>query len=326
MKMRTLFLGVLCLSNAIAMTARADFVEFKVDDTIVGTVDVRGPSESAYNEVVTESLDYAIWAKGHPAPTSGDTTWKVTFATQQAPGQDRRTFKGELRETWSKYRIVQKYLDAPIHLNAANHLAPVRRCNNVLNRLSGAARAEFLFKGTTLSLDNAYSVHTKVEELDGSQLHMGTVWVPVRIKCQPLSRTPWRTTLRIEPANIQQVGKFLCPMELKLYGRVDSHRKFDGEALFAGTHYLSALTPLSFKAEGGRNVTASYKMNWTKAGGFTLEANDEPRKQKLTFRFNIADTTGKLLQSSVETVDVSCREIQTAVPKTSGSVKIDPSN
>ena len=124
-------------------------------------------------------------------------------------------------------------------------MAPVRRCNNVLNRLSGAARAEFLFKGTTLSLDNAYSVHTKVEELDGSQLHMGTVWVPVRIKCQPLSRTPWRTTLRIEPANIQQVGKFLCPMELKLYGRVDSHRKFDGEALFAGTHYLSALTPLS---------------------------------------------------------------------------------
>jgi hypothetical protein len=326
MKMRILFLSMFCLSNAAAMAARADFVDFKVDDTAIGTVEVRGPGEAAYNEVVTKTLDYAIWAKGNPQPTSGDTTWKVTFATQQAIGQDRKEFKGELHETWRKYQITQMYLDTPLHLNGANYMAPIRRCNNVLNRLTGAARDELLFKGTTINLDYAYSVHTWVHNLNGQQLHMGTVWVPVSIKCLPLSKNPFRTTLRIEPAKIQQVGKFLCPMELKLYGHVESHRKFDGQSIFVGPHYLSALTPLSLKTEGSRTVNATYRINWSKTGGFTTEGNGAPKRQKLTFKFNIADKTGKLLQSTNDTVDVSCREIKTAVPKSTGGVKLDPSN
>lgn len=135
-----------------------------------------------------------------------------------------------------------------------------------------------------------------------------------------------RATLRTEPAKVQQVGKFLCPMELKLHGHVESRGKFDGKSIFVGPHYLTALTTLNLKPEGHRNLTGTYKMDWHKMGGLTTAPNAEPKKQKLTFRFNIADKNGKLLESAEETVEVSCRKIKVNAPTTNNGMTVTPSN
>ena len=72
--------------------------------------------------------------------------------------------------------------------------------------------------------------------------------MPVKIVCKPLDRIRPRTetsttgapprhgesihttitkaTLRIEPAKVVQDGKFLCPSQLKLYGHLETKRKF----------------------------------------------------------------------------------------------------
>src|SRR6185503_2614945 len=111
----------------------------------------------------------------------------------------------------------------------------------------------------------------------GAKHYSTSILVPVHITCRPLDRIrPHSHTetkpgpkptgqkmkptisdvgLRIEPAAIVQDGKFLCPTKLKLYGTVDTIRKFYGKALFVGPHYLSNITVLNFQDKGHRNVT-----------------------------------------------------------------------
>jgi len=330
--MRTLWLGLLTagLAQAVAMTAAAEFVDwvdFKVDDD-VGTIEVQGPNTAAYKEVLTKTLDYVIWAKGNPTQTAGDSTWTVKLSTiRPSTGQPvRQAFEGTLYEEWNQYKVIQTYYDSHLHLDGTKPLAPVRRCNDLLKRTSGAAREAFLFNGATFSLDNAYTIFTEAVDPKGSRAETGSIWVPVRIKCLPLSRDPQRAALRIEPAKVQAMGKFLCPTELKLHGYVETHPKFDGKSIFVGPHYLSAFTALQLQAEGSRNVTATYMMDWQKMGGLAIAPNAEPKKQTLVFRFNIADKANKLLQSSEETVEVSCRKIKVNAATASDSMTIAPSN
>lgn len=333
MRMRTLWLGMLTagLAQAVAMTASAEFVDwvdFKVDDDGVGTIEVQGPNTAAYKEVLTKTLDYVIQAKGNPTETAGDSTWTVKLSTNRpSAGQPVwKKFEDTLYEEWNKYKVIQEYYDSHLHLDVSKPLAPVRRCNDLLKRTSGAARAAFLFNGATFGLDDAYTIFTEAVDPKGHRTEAGSIWVPVRIKCLPLSRDPQRAALRIEPAKVQAMGKFLCPTELKLHGYVETHPKFDGKSIFVGPHYLSAFTTLQLQAEGSRNVTATYKMDWQKMGGLATAPNAEPRKQKLVFRFNIADKANKLLQSSEKTVEVSCRKIKANAPTASDSMTIDPSN
>jgi hypothetical protein len=67
-------------------------------------------------------------------------------------------------------------------------------------------------------------------------------------------------------------------------------------------------------------------MDWHKMGGFTTAPNAEPKKQTLTFRFNVADKDGKLRKSVEETVEVSCRKITVAVPTIGGGKAVAPAN
>ena len=61
-------------------------------------------------------------------------------------------------------------------------------------------------------------------------------------------------------------------------------------------------------------------------GGFTTAPNAEPKKQKLTFQFNIATKDGELLKSVVETVEVSCKKIKVAVPTVGDEKTVKPAN
>jgi hypothetical protein len=228
-------------------------------------------------------------------------------------------------------------------------------CNDRLNRTNGAAHVQFLKTGAVIQYPKAYWLQGWVEWIidkrvgfDEIKRYSEEMQVPVRIECMALDRpraskdtsttgapgpkgkpvppTISKATFRIEPAKVVQDGKFLCPLELKLYGHVETAREFYGKALFVGPHYLSAITTLNLQGKGSRNVTATYEMNWHPMGGFTTQPNAAPAKQKLTFHFNVADKDGKLLKSVAETIDVSCKKIKVAIPSVGDEMTVKPAN
>ena len=312
MRMRNLVLGMLTagLANAAAVPAFADLVDWadvRADDKAMATIEVHGPSEAAYRDVLTKTLDHVIWAKGSPTQPSADSTWTFRLWASPPPESPKsKTYYATLYEEWNQYKVSQKYYDTSLPQD--DFLAPIRRCNDLLEQTSGAAREAFLFKGATFSIDHAYLINTMAIDESGPHIDPESLRVPVRIKCLPLSKSPLRATLRIEPAKVQKMGQYLCPTELKLHGYVESHPKFNGKSIFVGPRYLTAMTALKLPAEGGRTVTATYEMDWHKTGGLTAAPNAGPAKQTLTFRFNIADEANKLLRSAEKTVDVSCRK------------------
>ncbi len=135
-----------------------------------------------------------------------------------------------------------------------------------------------------------------------------------------------KAALRIEPAKVVQDGKFLCPTQAEALWHVETIRKFYGQALFVGPHYLSDITVLNFQDKGHRNVVGTYTMDWHQMGGFATQPNAEPKKQKLTFRFNVADKDGKLLKSVEETVEVSCKKIKVNAPTAGDGKTVAPAN
>ena len=73
-------------------------------------------------------------------------------------------------------------------------------------------------------------------------------------------------------------------------------------------------------------MTGTYTMDWHKMGGLATQPNTEPKKQKLTFHFNVANKDGKLLKSVEETVEVSCKKIKVAVPTVGDEMTVKPAN
>jgi hypothetical protein len=231
--------------------------------------------------------------------------------------------EGPLYEDWVKYKISFPYRDAEIG-NTGERLEPIGRCNDRLRWTTGEAREDFLFKGKTILLDKGYMFRGYVPSGGGGDVDW--TYAPVRIECLPLSPVPVRAKLRVEPAKLEKRGKFVCPMELRLHGAVESREEFSGKSIFVGPHYLSAISDLDYANAGNRNVSATYKIKWQQMGGLTAAPNQEPRNQDLTFRFNISNESGKVIETVEERVQVSCRKIKSNAPTASGNMTISPAN
>jgi hypothetical protein len=67
-------------------------------------------------------------------------------------------------------------------------------------------------------------------------------------------------------------------------------------------------------------------MNWHPMGGLATAPNAAPKKQTLTFRFNISNKDGKVLKSVEETIEVSCKKIKVAVPMANDEMTVAPAN
>ena len=222
-------------------------------------------------------------------------------------------------------------------------------CNAKLNATLGSGRAAFLKKDVNFLHKEAYEItgeaSADMHAIDYLVEASETIRVPVKVTCMPLNQPkprehsetkpapgpsgkPMKPTiskvgLRIEPASVVQDGQYLCPTKLKLYGTVDTIRKFHGQALFVGPHYLSNITTLNLQDKGHRNVTGTYPIEWHKNGGLVAKAKAAPANQNLTFRFNISDKDGKLLESAEKTVEVSCRKMKVNAPTASDEMTVN---
>lgn len=129
-------------------------------------------------------------------------------------------------------------------------------------------------------------------------------------RTNPSRRTTPRPTVKpvsltLAPANMQTVGRWQCPRTLRLRGRVDVRRAFEGKAIFVGEQWLSRSIDLDFSGESGRYVTASYPLEWS-VGGLASNANTAPRKQ-LSFTFNVSDKNGVLKRTERKNIAVICK-------------------
>jgi len=309
--------------------------EIKVDGSLQ-----KGP----YDSVQTKTLEYIIAARGEQDKRLIGPLFSMTLDGQGGSGG------GDLSEDWKHFLLTRDYIDPRATGIEGRRVSPIELCNDRLNATKGAARTAFLKKGASLFHKDAYEVtgYVSADTRSGQIERSETIRVPVKITCMVLDRprprenadtkgpppregkqmapTIKKATLRIAPAHVVQDGKFLCPSELTLHGYMETIRAFYGKSIFVGPHYLSALTTLNLQSAGSRNATATYKMDWHQMGGLTTAPNAEPKKQKLTFHFNISDKDGKLLKSVEETVEVSCKKIKVNAPTAGDGMTVNPAN
>ena len=355
MKMRTLMAGMTAagLVGGMADAALADRMELRLSSpegqSSVAEVLVDGPRKAeTYNSVLTKTLGYYVMVRGDVPDKAMDSDGPGGV---QLEGGQRESVLVD--DTWTRYKITAPYKD-PWSTAAVNErTSPAKLCNDRLKQTSGAARASFLKKGESFLHKKGYDVSFDVtyfvkKGMFYEEKHYNyREWVPVRITCLALDRprasketsttgapprhgqsleSAMEVDLRIEPAKVVKDGKFLCPSQLKLYGRVETGFAFKGKALFVGPHYLSAVTTLNLHAKDSNTPVGTYNMNWHQMGGFTTAPNAEPKKQKLTFHFNVIDSNSKIVKSAEETVEVSCKRIKVAVPTVGDEMTVKPAN
>ena len=356
MKMRHLLMGLLiAAAQGAAAAAMADELKIMVPTKAgvappdsIAVIVVDGASKNGpYDAVKNETLDYIVAARG-------DKPKKATFGGWLNIYLGDGKAEGGISSDWTYHKISMSYRDPRSNEFSGLRVSPVDLCNERLKQTAGQAREAFLKKGVTFPYKDAYELSATVEwwlkkpfGFEEPKTYSAKAFAPVAIRCmalgrprpgdttttgapprpgKPLPPTISKATFRIEPAKVVQDGKFLCPAQLKLYGYVETIREFYGKALFVGPHYLSAVTTLNFQAKGRRNVSATYNIDWHKMGGFTTTPNAEPKPQKLTFRFNIADKDGKLRKQVEETIEVSCKKIKVNAPTAGDGMTINPAN
>lgn len=341
--------SLLAGGHAVANDQIAISVSRNANDHAIAEIEVDGDDDNGpYKKVVSDDLRYIVSVSG---AWNYEGAGQPTFSLWMDP-YGGEGVKGDLTHHPVKYQIKHFYRH-PRSQDAVNlQVSPVDLCNARLQQKHGAARAEFLKDGVSFLHENAYDIGANAFPPPNNAFvpngyRYEGIKVPVRIVCKPLDRIrPRKDTsttgapprhgqslqsamdvdLRIEPASIVKDGKFLCPSQLKLYGHVETGFKFQGKALFVGPHYLSAITPLNLPAKGTSNIVGTYKMDWHQMGGFTTAPNAEPKKQKLTFHFNVVDGNAKIVKSAEETVEVSCKKIKVAVPTVGDEMTVKPAN
>lgn len=338
MKIRTLLLGMVTAGLAHSAVAASDLDELQLrinpDLTDIGVIKVDGKANGTYNKIVTQTIQYGVYVRGDRPPHAIPGTSRLNIGLSDY-------IQTGITDAWKRHTLTVPYDDLP-------HSTPIDLCNSRLENRSGSQRQAFLKKGETFVYEEAYPLWANVTwDIDSPYMDRLGPWndrmmVPVKIKCLGLNRdrthdggpsrtspsSPplfWSATFKIEPAKMVRDGRHMCPSQLKLYGYVETGRKFQGKGIFMGPHYLSAITPLNFSYAGSRNMTATYPVKWKEIGGLTTTSDPKPKKQKLTFHFNISNLDGKLIKSVKKVVDVSCTRIEAEAPVgMTGSPSTDP--
>jgi hypothetical protein len=349
-KMWTLMAGIAvsALTLGASVPAHAGTIDLAVSTSpythAVAEIEVDGPTSTGrYTEVRTKTLDYIVSVRS---------TRKKRFKTDGeffVNFNGIRRLDGMVSSDWKNYEISGPYVNPRSHEAVNGRVSPVDICNQNLDlQTKLGQRDEFLKEGLAFLYQDAYDLVGGVSYGLTIKIYFTETRVPVRITCMPLDRPrprensetkgpppregkPMKPTisevgLRVEPMQITQMGKFLCPAQLRLYGKLEVIRDFTGKSVFVGPHYLSAINDITLKRGVVGTVTATYPMIWHKMGDKAVAPNAAPAKQKLTFRYNVANEDGKVLESAERTIEVSCSKIAVNAPTAGGGMTVNPAN
>lgn len=359
MKMRNLLLGLfIAAAQGVTSAALADEIELLVP-TKAGTsppnaiaeIKVDGNSQK-YKSVKNKKLNYIVAVRGDkPDRATGGGALDIDLGDGE--------FDGTISTSWTFHEISASYEHPMSDEFPELRVSPVDLCNERLEQASGKARKKFREEGVTFAIQKAYplvgSVEWWIKKWSGLSEPKGfgeRTHAPVKITCLPLARhdpdpnapsrtTPTppptrttpplpplfaKTTLEVEPSKIVKDGKYLCPSELRLYSYIETSRAFEGKSVFMGPHYLSTVTELDFSKAGSRNLVAGYRMKWHQLGGLAAQPDTKPADQKLTFRLNISDQDGKVIETMAKTVTVGCSKIKPNDAAVGGGMTVTPAN
>lgn len=310
---------------------------------------VDGKQNGPYDEVVTEQVEVWVRSTIPKLPGERRTTAMRIEIEGEVFERDNWRGGQDVSNATERLRFAFPYVDPLPGSNpgaiANLRRSPVDYCNRRLAELSGKARQDFLSRGDESRIQNAYIIEAwaKAEWVTEEgrifkefKWHTDTYSVDVpagaTIECKALNRPRPRTetrtqgansgqtgkrleptvrlaTLRVEPAAKEVFGSQLCPTQLRLYGRVQTIRAFEGKAVIFGTAYFSPVTQLNFTHGGNRNLVATYPLKWNRPGGLAAAGAQAPTSQSVSLTMNVTTTDNKVLKQARETVTVSCRPV-----------------
>ncbi|WP_114521068.1 hypothetical protein [Altererythrobacter sp. ZODW24] len=291
-----------------------------------------------YDRVITDKIDFYLKLIGdRPKGAVGD-----GFGSIKVEGRSVSVESAELHKT---HLVRTPVMDLRAWRAVNERVSPIKLCNDELSYQKGAARKKFLKEGRTIWRHSAYeisgSARWSFRKRDGAvnvntyrKTYDAKPWLlGVNVKCKPIGGKATQTTttaldpsqlppakkrkptisnlaLQINPMNIQRVGKWMCPTQLRLSGRIDVIRPFSGDSIFVGPRWLSRKTKVKFQSAKGRYITATYTINWQRTGQQSLSAggSSKPLRQTLDFKFNIAGADGKLIRSAPKRVKIVCKK------------------
>ncbi len=298
---------------------------------------VDGPTTLGYDGVTNEALD--VWVSVYIEKSNSTPSYHSLVLQAESI-----EIKGEVTAATRRYKFTIPYAHPRSGSVTGQRNSAVAACNGRLASLNGSARTSFLREGAEISVTGAYRLKAvatytttkagkggtfpeapRITEHTDEDVAMANAVIVCRPLDRPRPRTSTTTTgatpkpgkplppvitaaeLRMEPAKVTQVGKQMCPAELRLYGRVEASRAFNGKAVIFGTGFLSPVSALSYDGPGNRNIVATYPLSWSGIGGLAGTAPSSPRAQTVTLTLNVTNADNKVLESIKETVTVTCK-------------------
>lgn len=305
---------------------------------------VDGPHGTSYDKVVTDKVE--IWVRSTLNRLPGERPTSAMRIEVEGEVYERDEHEGQtLSFKTQRLRLAFPYVDplSPTVDNARR--SPIAFCNQQLASKSGKAREDYLLHGYEVRIPNAYRIEawaaaewwteegrTFKEFKRHIDPYSTSVFAGATIECRPLHRprahTQTRTqgassgrtgqrreptvslaTLRMEAAAKQVIKGQLCPTQLRLYGRVQTIRAFEGKAVIFGPAYVSPVSQLNFTHGGNRNVIATYPLKWNEPGGLAAAGAQAPSSQSVSLTMNVTTMDNKVLKQAHETVTVGCRPV-----------------
>lgn len=300
---------------------------------------VDGASKLGYDEIETKTVD--LWLRLTLNKVTGvPDKHQIDQLTLESEGESLGAAQSFATK---RYKLSFPYAD-PHSTSVANQRnSPINMCNARLKSLKGDALATFLAQGEKIKLTSAYPVLARGEAnwtttstvfkyIDHhSKYYEDKINAKAVVECRPLGRPRPQTqtstqgakpkpgkrmeptiseaTLRMAPAQSVASGGQLCPSQLRLYGRVQTIREFEGKAVIFGPGYLSPVSELTYTHGGNRNIVGSYPLQWDKIGGLAAGPDNAPKSQTVSLTMDVTAKDNKVLKQAKETVTVTCKRI-----------------
>ncbi len=292
-----------------------------------------------YNKVITEELSFYYYLKSRKPENSKS----FQYGTIEIEYHRKRVSGVQSGETVEFELPVQ---DLRTWKNSDLRVSPEKLCNDELSYKSGAERRKFLKKGGTIWRHSAYKIggsalwvmkRRKGLSVDFYErtFRAPAYLIGVYVECKGLERprgtkttstkafpganegernrakpTLENVSLKISPMSLKRVGRYLCPTQLRLNGRVDVRREFTGHSIFQGPQWLSRKTAIAFQKAGGRNIVATYPIDWNRGVGESLSAgsNGKRKSQTITFKMNVSGRSNQLIGNTSKTIKIICKK------------------
>lgn len=243
------------------------------------------------------SFDAVLFCNGKLNELSGDA--RTQFLREGGTFNLRNAYDGALRSSWL---VADKpgpgFEDPPTVQTWENEVEIIAQVKcAALNPSAGLTRT---------NPDTSSAPRRTNPDAAPTRTNPGTA--PQRTNSGDLLPRLKSASFRVEPYAVEEVRGHSCPTKLRLYGGIETNRRMRGQTIFVGPAYLSQPKAFDFEGADRMSHTASFDLDWSTNGGsstFAGNAGAAPR-QDVSLKYNVVNGRGKLVESVVRDVRVTC--------------------